>query len=131
MHIRRIVLAAALSTVLPAAWAADLYVVAHPGVTLSADEVRDVFVGEKQFAGAVKLVPLDNAALQADFQARALKLDAARYATLWSKKGFRDGLSPPAVRGTDNEVLASVKSTPGAVGYVSKPSADVKVINKY
>ena len=131
MHIRRFVLAAALSTVLPAAWAADLYVVAHPGVTLSADEVRDVFVGEKQFAGAVKLVPLDNAALQADFQARALKLDAARYATLWSKKGFRDGLSPPAVRGTDNEVLASVKSTPGAVGYVSKPSADVKVINKY
>lgn len=128
---RRLLIAVLLAATLPTAWAADLFVVAHPGVTLTADEVRDVFIGEKQFAGSVKLVPMDNAALQADFLARVVKADAARYATIWSKKGFRDGLTPPSVRGTDNEVLASVKSTPGAVGYVSKPSADVKVIHKY
>jgi len=111
--------------------AADVYVVAHPGVTLSADEVRDVFVGDKQSAGGVKLVPLDNAAVQADFLAKVLKVDANKYASIWAKKGFREGINPPAVRSSDLEVAAMIKSTPGAVGYVSKPVPELKQIQKY
>ncbi len=113
------------------AWAGDVYVIANTGVTLSADEVRDVFVGEKQLAGSVKLVPMDNAAAQADFLAKVMKVEAAKYSTLWAKKGFRDGINPPPVRSSDSEVINAVKSTPGAVGYVSKATADVKVIQKY
>ena len=132
MNIPRILpLATLLLSLAGTAAAADMFVVAHPGVTLTADDVREVFVGEKQFAGSVKLAPMDNAALQAEFQSKVLKMDAGRYTTVWSKKGFREGLTPPAVRGTDNEVNASVKSTPGAIGYVSKPGPDVKVIHKF
>jgi hypothetical protein len=53
-----------------------------------------------------------------------------RYASVWSKKGFREGLTPPAAKGSDGEVLAAVKANPGSVGYVSKPSPDVKVLLK-
>ena len=112
-------------------WAGDVFVIAHSGVNVSADDVRDIFVGEKQLDGAVKLVPMDNSAAQADFLAKVVKVDAAKYASLWAKKGFRDGLSPPPVRGGDAEVISAVKSTPGGIGYVSKASGDVKVIHKY
>lgn len=114
-----------------AAAAADLYVVAHPGLNLSAEEVREVFLGEKQFADGIKLVPVENASLQADYQARVLKVDAARYNSIWSKKGFREGITPPTVRSSDTEVINGIKASPGMIGYVSRPTPDVKVIHKY
>ena len=126
----RTLLACALALAAFSVRAGDIYVVAGATVNLTADEVREVFLGDKQFAGSVKLAPVENASLQADFLARALKVDAARYASVWSKKGFRDGLTPPPVRGSDAEVLANIKANPGTVGYVSKPTPDVKVIAK-
>ena len=111
----RSLLAVALVSPL-AALAGDVYVVAHASVSLSADEV---------------LVVLDNGGAQADFLAKVVKVDAGKYASIWAKKGFREGINPPAVKGSDAEVIAVVKSTPGAIGYVSKASADVKVIQKY
>jgi len=113
------------------AWVGAGEVIAHASVTLSPEEVRDVFVGDKQLAGSVKLVPLDNAAAQADFLAKVIKVDGAKYTAIWTKKGFREGLTAPAVRGSDAEVVNAVKSTPGAIGYVTKAPADVKVIQKY
>ncbi len=137
MHIKRslpVLAAAALFAGLMlsgAAFAGDVFVIAHSSVNLSAEEVRDVFVGEKQSAGSVRLVVLDNGSAQPDFLARVIKVDAAKYASVWAKKGFREGINPPAVKGSDAEVIAAVKSTPGAIGYVSKAPADVKVIQKY
>ncbi len=116
----------------PLSAAADVYVVANAGVNLSGGEVRDVFVGEKQLAGAVKLVPVDNASAHAEFLSKVVKLDAGKYEALWTKKSFREGLNAPAAKGGDAEVLAVVKSTPGAVGYLSAPPpAGVKLIQKF
>jgi len=131
MKLNRILAALALAASGLAAWAGDVYVVCHPSVTLSEAELREVFLGDKQFAGSVKLAPVENASLQADFLGKVMKVDATRYASVWSKKGFREGLTPPPVRGSDAEVMAAIKANPGTVGYVSKPSADVKVIQKF
>ena len=120
---------AAAAAALPAM--ADIYVIANPGVQLSADEAREAFVGDKQFANGVKLVPLDNAAAQAEFLAKVLNMDATRYNALWVKKGFRDGLAAPAVKGTDLEVVAGVRATPGAIGYVTSAPQGVTGIHKY
>jgi ABC-type phosphate transport system substrate-binding protein len=110
---------------------ADVYVVANASLALNADEIRDAYLGDKQIAAGTKLVVLDNAAQQKDFLDRALKLDAAKYNAIWIKKGFRDGLNAPAVKSGDAEVIAAVKGNPGAVGYVSAPPKDLKVIAKY
>ena len=130
---RNILSALVISTTLfaGAAFAGDVIVIANAGVTLTPDEVRDVFLGDKQIAGSVKLIPMDNSAVQADFLSKVVKLDAAKYASIWAKKGFREGINPPPVRGNDAEVISAVKSTPGAIGYVSKAPADAKVIQKY
>ena len=111
--------------------AGDVFVIANNAVTLTADEIKDVYLGEKQIAGGTKLVPLDNASLQKDFLEKVVKLDAAKYGSVWTKKGFRDGLTAPAVKNSDAEVIAVVKATAGAVGYVSAAPAGVKVIQKF
>jgi hypothetical protein len=112
--------------------AADLYVFCNARLTLSAADVRDMFLGEKQFAGAMKLVPIDNSAAQQVFLDKVLQMNVAKYATTWTKKSFRDGINPPVLAGSDAEALANVRHTPGACSYVTTPTAsDVIVVAKF
>ena len=106
-------------------------VIAHPSVVLSAEEVRELFMGDKQLAGSLRLVPVDNGAQQADFLVKVLQMDPTRYTARWIKKAFRDGLSAPMAKGSDAEVAAFVRATPGAVGYVSTASVGVQTLQKY
>ena len=106
-------------------------IIANAAVNLSADEVKDVYTGEKQIAGAVTLVPLDNASEQEAFTSGFLKMDTHKYQTLWTKKSFREGLNPPSVKADDAEIISIVKHTPGAIGYVKAAPAGVKVLGKY
>ncbi len=114
-----------------AAQAGELYVFCNSGVTLQAGDLRDVFMGEKQFAGAVKLQPADNGAAQAAFLEKVLKMDAGKYSTTWTKKSFRDGVNPPPVKGTDAEAVEYAKRTPGGCSYSgSAPGGGVTVVAK-
>ena len=106
-------------------------VIAHPSVVLSADEVRELFMGDKQLIGNLKLVPVDNGAQQGEFLVKVLQLDPIRYAARWTKKAFREGLNAPLAKGSDAEVAAFVRATPGAVGYVSAPMTGVQTLQKY
>jgi len=127
----KLLLAVLLCTACAVAHAADLYVICNPRVQLTAGDVRDLFLGEKQFAGALKLVPVDNSAAQIVFLEKLLKMNAAKYSTTWTKKSFRDGINPPLVTGSDAEALAYVRRTPGACSYVATPTpADVVVVSR-
>lgn len=108
--------------------AADVVVISNSEIAVSANEIRDIFLGEKQFAGNAKLVVIDNAAVQADFLSKVLHMDTAKYNGVWTKKSFRDGLTPPAVKSGDAEVIEYIKRTPGAIGYVSTKPAGVKIV---
>jgi len=119
-----VLLALSLSQV---AYAADAIVISNPGTTISAGEVKEIFLGEKQFAGGTKLVPVDNAALQESFLSKFMQMAHDKYNSMWTKKSFRDGLTAPAVKSGDAEVIDFVKRTPGAVGYVSSAPAGVNV----
>lgn len=107
----------------------DLYVICNSAVSLTATDVHDMFLGEKQFTGATRLVPIDNSAAQQLFLDKILKMSAARYSTTWTKKSFRDGINPPLVAGSDLEALADVRRTPGACSYITTAvSSDVVLI---
>ena len=108
--------------------AGDIVVISNSETAVSADEIRDIFLGEKQFAGSIKLVVIDNAALQGGFLSKVMHMDAAKYNGIWTKKSFRDGLTPPAVKTGDAEVIEYIKRTPGAIGYVSSTPSGVKVV---
>jgi hypothetical protein len=115
----------------PRAHAGDVYIACSAGVTLTMADVRDVFLGEKQFAGSVKLLPVDNAAAQADFLDKVMKMDSTKYTTAWTKKSFRDGSTPPSVKSSDGEVVEFLKHSPGGCGYMSSaPPAGLTLIGK-
>ena len=113
------------------AFAGDVVVICNLDVKLAPTDVKDVFIGEKVFAGTVRLVPADNTALQAGFLDKVMKLDAGKYTSIWTKKSFRDGANPPPVKANDSEVIAFVKATVGACGYVASEPAGVAVIAKF
>jgi len=124
----RYISAVLLALLLPQlAFAADVVVISHPGTVISSSDVKDVFLGDKQFAGATKLVPVDNASLQDSFLSKYLDMPKSKYTGVWTKKSFRDGLNPPAMKSGDAEVVDFVKRTPGAVGYVSATPPGVNV----
>jgi hypothetical protein len=108
--------------------AADVVVIANPGIAISSGDIKDIFLGEKQFAGSTKLIVIDNASAQGAFLSKFMKMDAAKYNNIWTKKSFRDGLTPPAVKSSDIEVSEYVKRTPGAVGYVTSTPSGVTII---
>jgi ABC-type phosphate transport system substrate-binding protein len=108
--------------------AAGVVVISNPNLSITADEVRDIFLGEKQFDGDTKLVVIDNAAMQSTFLSQVMHMDAAKYNGIWTKKSFRDGLTPPAMKSGDAEVIEFIKRTPGAIGYVSSAPGGVKVV---
>jgi hypothetical protein len=115
----------------PIAHAGDIYIVCSAGVTLSMADIRDVFLGEKQFAGPIKLAPVDNIAAQPEFLAKVMKMDAIKYTTVWTKKSFRDGSTPPSLKGADGEVIEFLKHTPGGCGYLlSAPPDGLTLLGK-
>ena len=110
---------------------AQHYVITHTATTLSAAEVREVFLGEKQFAAGTKLVPVDSLTGQEEFLAKVLAMDRTKYTAVWTKKAFREGLVQPPQKSGDIEVLEFVRRTPGAVGYVGTAPSGVNVVQKY
>jgi hypothetical protein len=122
---------AGLIAMAPAAHAGELYVISNSGTAVAQADVREIFIGEKQFAGSVKLVPVDNAAVQDEFLAKVMKMESGKYASSWTKKAFRDGVSPPPLKGGDAETIEFVRHTAGAVGYVSSSPAGVNVVGKF
>jgi hypothetical protein len=132
MRFQQVALLVSLALLSLKASAADVIVICHPSVSLKPEEVRDVYFGDKAFAGSVKLAPADNSAVQAAFLEKVMRLDAKKYAGVWIKKSFRDGSTPPPVRANDAETISYVKQTPGACGYVaSAPGDGVIVVAKF
>ena len=74
---------------------------------------------------------MDNASIQKDFVSKVVGIDASKYSTVWIKKGFREGLNPPELKAGDQEVIAAIQATPGAIGYVSRLPQGVYLIEKY
>lgn len=110
----------------------SLYVICNPAVALSQSDLRDVFLGEKQFSGRVRLAPADNRAAQATFLEKVLMMSAAKYSTSWIKKSFRDSVNPLPVKGSDAETIAYVRREKGGCSYVTiKPGPGVTVVSGF
>lgn len=103
-------------------------VIVNESVHLAPGDIRDAFLGEKQFADGVRLVPVDNTMVQDDFLAKVLQTDNQKYYARWARKSFREGIGAPAVKRSDAEVIAFVRSTHGAIGYIGRSANGVTVL---
>lgn len=110
---------------------AEIYIISHPGLHITADQIKDIYTGEKQFAGTIRLTPIDNGISQNAFLAAALGLDVMKYNAIWIRRSFREGQSPPQVKPGDAAVISYVRRAPGAVGYVTTQPSGVNIVYKF
>ncbi|MBX7117883.1 MAG: hypothetical protein K1X31_02670 [Gemmatimonadaceae bacterium] len=127
----------AVAAVLRPAEAQAFKIVAHEGVAeseLPKDVVAKLFLKQvAKFPSGAAAKPVDLAKtspVRAEFSTAVLGRAVAAVETYWQQQIFAGKEVPPAAKASDEEVLAYVRSTPGAIGYVSAgaSTSGVKVI---
>ena len=97
-----------------------------------AHDVLGRVLGLRVVPGSVFVgLPVDNDVVQTEFLAKVLQTDRQKYIARWTKKTFREGLPAPLSKGSDAAVIAFVRATPGAVGYISGKAHGVKLLEKF
>ena len=106
------------------AGAGEIVVVAHPAQpvdALTAEEIKDIYVGEQTFVEQVKVQPVDyvgRGPLAEDFLGAVVGMTAGRFRAYWVKQVFHGGRVPPRMVDGTEEALRVVAAEPGAIGYV-------------
>ena len=123
-------LAVALVLAVPALspGADDFVVIVHPsvaGAQMRRSDLAAVFLRKApRWGGGTPAVPVDQSgtsAVRKAFSDSVIGMPVATALQYWQKQMFEaTQLRPPAVKGSDTEVIAFVAKTEGAVGYVSK-----------
>jgi ABC-type phosphate transport system substrate-binding protein len=104
---------------------ADFKVISHPGVKgtkVPRELLTEIFLRKTlRWGDGTAIEPVDRSltsALRVSFSKKILGRSPAEVQIYWSK-AMRDGTRPPAVKGSDDEVITFVSGTPGAIGYVA------------
>lgn len=122
-------LAALVAVVAARPAAAQSYVViANPSVSASSAskaELSKVFMKQSNKLGGASVTPVDlkGGAARDAFSKEVHGKASGAVSSYWQQQIFAGKDVPPAQKGSDAEVIAFVKSTPGAIGYVSGGAA--------
>lgn len=104
-----------------------------PDDEVSSSELKNIFLAKKrQWSNAkkIKISLYRNNALQTNFLQTAIKKSRMKFEIYWKKLIFTGKASMPKRVSTESAIVAFVKSTPGAIGFVSAKTdiAGVKVL---
>ena len=107
---------------------------ANPASELSADAVSKIFLKTvskfPEGGAATPVEPAKSSPARAAFAKTVLGRTVQNLDTYWQQQIFSGKDVPPSNKASDDDVVAFVKSTPGAIGYVSGSAAvaGVKVV---
>ncbi len=123
--IGRVVIGALLLALPALAAAGEFVLVANPSVKAAAVHRSDVarfFLREAtEWPGGEHVKPVDQvrtAPVRQEFTQKVLRRSLGEVESFWTKAIFSGRAVPPPQRKSDGEVLAYVRETPGAIGYV-------------
>ncbi|MCU0622635.1 MAG: hypothetical protein MUF53_02090 [Gemmatimonadaceae bacterium] len=129
-----LVLAGALALAAAPAAAQDFKVVANGDVEISKADLAKVFLKQtSKLPDGTSAKPVDQgkgSAVRAAFSQAVLGRAVGAVEQYWQQQIFSGKDAPPPTKGSDDEIVAWVKATPGAIGYVSAgaSTAGVKVV---
>lgn len=132
-----LLLIAAVSSPMPLAAEDDFAVIVHPdnaATSIDLMTLSDLFLKKsKAWPDGRAAEPVDQTAeapVRARFSRRVHGRSQDAVLGYWQRKVFSGRDTPPPALGSDAEIIAFVRRTPGAIGYVSTAAntRDVKVI---
>lgn len=106
------------------AWAQGIAVIANssfPKDSLTAEQVKDIYLGKTGLIEGTKVQPVDQKdsdSIKRDFLKKVVDTSADEYKVYWMKRAFREGGSPPGVKNSSEDVINSVREGKGSIGYV-------------
>lgn len=112
-------------------------IIAHsdvPVAELTSAAASNIFLKkDSKFPGGPEAVPVDqpaSAPIREAFSKAVHGRPASAVVTYWQQQVFSGKDTPPATKPSDEAIVAFVKSTPGAIGYVKDgtPADGVKVV---
>ena len=118
--------------------ASDFKLVANPSVpvtSLSRAQLSSAFLKKTdKWPNGTPIVPVEqghDSALRVSFCRAVHDKTLAMIDSYWQKQVFSGRASPPLTRASDADVIAYVRSAPGAIGYVSVGAdpAGLKVVH--
>jgi ABC-type phosphate transport system substrate-binding protein len=97
-----------------------------PLVGLTRDDVRALYLGDRQFVGTTRasVIHLPEGPVKDAFLRNVTGIGLKDYRLHWVRKVFQEGLSLPRVVGSPSAVVADVQSHPADIGYVSERAAE-------
>lgn len=108
---------------------------ANPITEITSAALSKIFLKEAPgFPGGAAASPVDQSKaspVRAAFSKRVIGRPVSAVETYWQQQIFSGKEVPPPAKGSDDDVIALVKATPGAIGYVSAAAgtAGVKVVD--
>ncbi len=115
---------------LPLSAQAGVAIIVHPSTpvdAITADQASQIYMGRtNQLPDGTAVKQLDQAEgtpARAQFLAKVLNKTEAQLRSYWSRMIFTGKAQPPRVLGNTAEVLRTVASTPGYIGYVDSKDA--------
>ncbi len=119
---------------LPLSAQAGVVVIAHPSVqtdALTAEQASQLFSGRAlKLPDGSKAQPLslnEGAAARVEFNDKVLGKNEQQLRSYWSRMIFTGKAQPPRVLNSSAEMVRTVASTPGYVGYVDSKDVTDKV----
>ena len=107
----------------------DFRVIVHPsveGTRIPRRVVSSIFLREAaRWGNRLLVAPVDqslSSAVRATFSNVVLETPIEGISALWHQR-MRNGITPPPVKSSDEDVIAYVAKTKGAIGYVSLTTA--------
>jgi ABC-type phosphate transport system substrate-binding protein len=95
--------------------------------SISKTELSNIFLKKvTKFSNSVTAVPIDqveNSSVRNEFTSSVLKKTVSAVKSYWNQQLFSGAGVPPNEVKTDMDVINYVKSTPGAIGYISANTA--------
>lgn len=109
----------------PASGSPQFQVIAHPGVPgtrISRANLAALFTGKaSEWGNKAEARPVDQSAhspVRRAFTTAVLGLSIGEVQMYWQRRVSADHVFPPPVRDSDQDVIAYVATTAGAIGYV-------------
>jgi ABC-type phosphate transport system substrate-binding protein len=119
--------AAALTVAATPAAAQDFKVIAYSDLEIAKADLAKLFLKQSnKLPDGTSAKPVDGAKgspIRAAFSQNVLGRPVGAVEQYWQQQIFSGKDAPPPVKASDDEVAAFVKSTPGAIGYISAGSS--------
>jgi len=119
-------------------YSTDYDIIVNPGNSaskISSAELKRIYNGKMKSWNGSKVIPINQlytSPLASKFIQDATGMDIEKYKSYWVEQQIKGKGMQPMLQKSDAAVKAIVATIPGAIGYISKGSADgsVKVISK-